>query len=375
MTDPTTLISNRNFHRRITLPTPSHGPLTITYADIGSPTGPTLLFCPGMFASRYLGIPLHVLAERAGVRLIVADRPGMGGATDVSAEERIRAWVEIFPRLLEHLGVQSVALASHSAGTMYLFNAWKSYPNLVEGRAFCLAPWVDPSHSRVTSMQAASYLPKGLFAYWHSIPRFFVTQASPVLASSGAVMRKMSGSMSSLSGLSSSKSDSQEESDKNFLDANYKRIQRDYGVPVKESEELAKLALKYMFDEETVGANGEALVCLRKTKNQGRDWGVCEDYAECAKTLQNLKGAGVQLEGVEGNGKVELRAYFAEKDALTGSRGQRYFDECWKIQTQSKEEEGNVKYLGRMVQGTDHDTLAQAVEVWEEIFGLVGGRQ
>ncbi|KAL4962972.1 alpha/beta fold hydrolase [Aspergillus stella-maris] len=361
MTDPISLISHLPFHRRVTLTTPSYGPLTITYADIGTPTGPALLFCPGMFASRYLGIPHHVLAERAGVRLIVADRMGMGGSTDVKAEERVRVWVEIFPLLLEKLGVQKVGLACHSAGTMYLFNCWHKYPGLVSGRVFVLAPWIDPTHSKVTSMQAASYLPKGLFNYWHSIPRFFVTQASPVLASSGAVMRKMSGSMSSISGLSGSKNDSQEESDKSFLDANYKRIQRDYGVPVKESEEIARLCLKYMFDESTVGANGEALLCVRNTKNGGADWGVCEDYGECAKTLR----------GLEGEGKVELRAYFAEKDALTGSRGQRYFDECWKSSTPDAEE--GVKYVGRWVQGTDHDTLASAVEVWEEILGLVSG--
>ncbi|KAL4947248.1 Alpha/Beta hydrolase protein [Aspergillus filifer] len=367
MTHPITLISHLPFHRRTTLQTPSYGSLTITYADIGTPTGPCLLFCPGMFASRYLGVPLHVVAERAGVRLIVADRMGMGGSSDVKPEERIGAWIEIFPLLLKELNVGRVALASHSAGTIYLFNVWYKYPHLVDGRVFCLAPWIDPSHSKVTSMQAASYLPKGLFNYWNSIPRFFVTQASPVLASSGAVMRKMSGSMSSISGLSGSKdtnqSLSQEESDKNFLDANYKRIQRDYGVPVKESEEVARLALRYMFDENTIGANGEALVCVRKTKGAGADWGVCEDYGECAKTLRGLEGAG----------RVELRAYFAEKDALTGSRGQRYFDECWKTSTSSEEEEGGVTYVGRTVQGTDHDTLAQAVEVWEEIFGLVSG--
>jgi pimeloyl-ACP methyl ester carboxylesterase len=123
---PIPLISNATFHRRITLPTP-HGPQILTYALIGSndaaPTrSRTLLFLPGMFASRYLGIPLHILAERAGVRILVVDRFGMGGSGDVPLSRRISTWCDVIPRLLEHLGIESVGLVAHSAGTIYTLN-------------------------------------------------------------------------------------------------------------------------------------------------------------------------------------------------------------------------------------------------------------
>ncbi|KAL5336979.1 Alpha/Beta hydrolase protein [Aspergillus crustosus] len=352
MPDPITFICDRRFHRRITLDT-QHGPLNVSYADIGCATGPTLLYLPGMFASRYLGIPMHLMAERAGVRLVVVDRPGMGASTNVEPGDRIAVWLDMLPRLLAHLNIQRVNLVSHSAGAIFLLNTWARYRELIAPVVTLLAPWVDPAHSRVVPMQLAQYVPTKAFAIWHQIPRFFVTQASPVFASSGALVRKMSMS----SGLSGGAS--QDESDRTFLDANYRRIERDYGVPVKESAELSELAVQYMFSEETVGGNGEALQCLRKTK--GSDWGACEDYAGCARTLGQQEREG------GGRGSVKLRVYHAETDSMVGKKGQRYVDECWNL----GEGYDGIEYTARMVKGTDHDTVSQAVEVWEEIFASV----
>lgn len=120
-TPPIILISRDTFHHRLTLST-LNGPLTVSYADIGSPTGPALLLLPGMFASRYLGIPMHAIAQRAGVRLLVVDRPGIGASSEVPLANRIDAWVDMLPRLLSHLGIPRISLVAHSAGTFYLFN-------------------------------------------------------------------------------------------------------------------------------------------------------------------------------------------------------------------------------------------------------------
>lgn len=46
----------------------------------------------------------------------------MGNSTDVPLAQRMSTWIETVPRLLAHLDIQHVSLASHSAGTMYLFN-------------------------------------------------------------------------------------------------------------------------------------------------------------------------------------------------------------------------------------------------------------
>lgn len=210
------------------------------------------------------------------------------------------------------------------------------------------APFVDIAHSRVTSLQIAKYIPNKAFDYWHLIPRFFVTQASPVFASSGAVMRRMSKS----SGIGTSQTDE----DRTFLDENFRRIERDYGVPKNESEELSRLAIQFMFTEDTVGANSEALQCLRK--GEGGEWGICGDYAACIKELAGLEG--------QRNGeRATVRTYFSETDALVGSRGQKYFEECWKASGDGAD------FECKMIKGTDHDTVAQSVGVWEEIFSLI----
>jgi pimeloyl-ACP methyl ester carboxylesterase len=387
---PIPLISNATFHRRITLSTP-HGPQILTYALIGSnDAGPTrsrtLLFLPGMFASRYLGIPLHILAERAGVRILVVDRFSMGGSGDVPLSRRISTWCDVIPRLLEHLGIESVGLVAHSAGTIYtlnmlvdegcrrfiqglvvflgmamfnptLFLPFASYTHPVT-KSFVAAPWVDPTHSHVTSMQLAQYIPQPAFKLWHHIPRFFVTQATPVLASSGAALRKISAPSSGL--ISSSRS--QEEADRTFLEANYRRVEREYGVPVKDQEELAQLAVNYMFAENTVGANSEALQCLRK--GEGREWGAVDDYAGYIKGLVERERERGRQEGRQDERGLRVRVYHAATDAMVGRKGQEYFEGCWRCAGEG------VDFDARRVEGTDHDTVSQAAEVWEEIFAL-----
>lgn len=170
-----------------------------------------------------------------------------------------------------------------------------------------------------------------------------------MFASSGAVMRQMSKS----SGIGTSQADE----DRTFLDANFRRIERDYGVPKKESEELSRLAIQYMFTESTVGANSEALQCLRK--GEGGEWGVCGDYAACIKALAAVER---QRDGE----RATIRTYFSETDALVSSRGQKYFEECWKESAVD-----GVDFECKMMEGTDHDTVAQSVGVWEEIFSFI----
>lgn len=82
-------INHPRIHQRFTLPaTTDHEALTVTYADVGRspPTTttlgsnsvvvslPTLLFIPGMFVSRYIGVPIYAVAEKWGVRVLIVDR-------------------------------------------------------------------------------------------------------------------------------------------------------------------------------------------------------------------------------------------------------------------------------------------------------------
>ncbi|KAJ5157258.1 uncharacterized protein N7482_008358 [Penicillium canariense] len=341
MSDPYHHISKSCFHRRINVDT-AYGPLNITFADIGCEKGPAILFMPGMFASRYLGIPLHVIAERAGVRLLVIDRPGMGASTDVPLAERVAAWTDMLPLFLAYLGISRVSLVSHSAGTIYLLNTWAQCRDYINPVMAVIAPWVDPTYSRVKVMQIAQYVPTKAFAFWNKIPRFFVTQAAPVLSASGALVRHMSPSGSS---------DSHETAeDLSFLNDNWRRVERDYGVPLLEQKELAHLAIRFMHTENTVGANSEAMQVLRK--DGGSSWGVCSDYAECAQALAV--------------NRFTLRAYFAATDALVGKQGQKYFEECWQAAGIEA-----IDFVSTTIEGSDHDTIAQSVEAWEDIFSFL----
>ena len=73
-------VSNSRFHRCFTIePTSTHGPLNVTYGEYGrepdkNGATPTLMFLPGMLASRYIGICPHKIAEKWGVRVLVVDR-------------------------------------------------------------------------------------------------------------------------------------------------------------------------------------------------------------------------------------------------------------------------------------------------------------
>lgn len=212
-----------------------------------------------------------------------------------------------------------------------------------------IAPWVNPAYSRVTAMQIAQYVPTKAFNLWHHIPRFFVTQAIPMLASSQTFFRQIS-----------SQGGGAVEENRSSLDANRQSVERDDDVLRAEMAELFRLALPFMYDESTVGANNEALLCLRKS--DGSDWGVCSDYAQCAQMLAAREQST--------DGRVSLRTYFAYKDALVGSRGARYFQECWKAPGVEA-----IDFISTTVDETDHDTLIQSFGVWEAIFTSIGGRQ
>lgn len=76
-------LAQDRFHQRFALPaTADHGDLQVSYADVGrapeqtdgSTHHPTVLFIPGMFASRYLSVMMHAIAEKLGVRVLIVDR-------------------------------------------------------------------------------------------------------------------------------------------------------------------------------------------------------------------------------------------------------------------------------------------------------------
>ncbi|KAF7562251.1 hypothetical protein G7046_g1894 [Stylonectria norvegica] len=369
-------ISNDRFRRRFTLPAAvNHGALEVSYADVGvvqDPSNvesvpPAILFMPGMFASRYLSVGLHAIAEKLGVRVLVVDRPGMGDSTDVPLGQRISVWVELVPRLLEHLSIEHVALVSHSCGALYLFNTLYHCRSILHPDApfiALMAPWVDPAHSHLTSVQMLQYIPAKAFGIWNLLPKFFVLEAGPALASSGALIGKFSNMFSP----SSATGDAQ---DMTELEKNRQKREVDYGLPRDVQVELDQLAMKHMFEENTVGANSEALQCLKKGNCS---WGKCEDYQvfirELVETEKALRHSG---ESDARRKRLKVRTYFAESDALIGKQGQLYMEECWRGNETGAVAEV-IDFETQTVAGVDHDTLVQSIETLERIFVGAGGR-
>jgi hypothetical protein len=61
-----------------------------------------------------------------------------------------------------------------------------------------------------------------------------------------------------------------------------------------------------------------------------------------------------------------------ESDALIGKKGQIYFEEC--CQGQLGEYQDVLDFTTETIDGVDHDTPTQSVEVLEAIFIEAGGR-
>lgn len=201
-------------------------------------------------------------------------------------------------------------------------------------------------------MQMLQYLPTSIFGIWHHIPKF--------ASAGGAAFQKFSQMLPSSSGLNAAETTS--------LERNRQKIESEYGLTVKLQKELQILAPKSTFSENTVGADSEALLCLRK--GPAGLWGECEDYALFVRNLAELEKRRRVDEG--GNGdreKLRICAYFAESDALIGKRGQSYMEDCWRGAGEG-EFQDVLTFTTATISGTDHDSLVQSVEVLEQIFLL-----
>jgi hypothetical protein len=302
----------------------------------------------------------------------IVHSPGMGNSTDVALSQRVSTWIETVPRLLAHLDIQHVSLASHSAGTIYLFNTlyhcrdilypeksmvsllgmlhFHSVLSILDGRIptpssrsnHTIAPWVDPAKSGITSMKMAQYIPTPAFKLWNRIPRLFLANDGSATATSGAMIAKLSASFPSKSG------DDQAQ--------NRLHIAQNYGLDLDQQKEIDSLMMQGMFKENTVGSNSEAMQCLRKEPDT---WGKCEDYKVFVREL-------VELERGRGGAPLKVQVFFAESDSMIGRKGQDYVETCWHQMDDG--DLGTIEFDSRVIPGTDHDSLVPSAEVWESIF-------
>jgi pimeloyl-ACP methyl ester carboxylesterase len=90
----------------------------LAYREGGDPHGRPVLFCHGWMASRLTGHPDDALTASLGVRLISADRPGIG-ASDADPRSSLLSVAADLEALADALGLERFAVVGHSGGGPY----------------------------------------------------------------------------------------------------------------------------------------------------------------------------------------------------------------------------------------------------------------
>lgn len=91
------------------------GDRTVAYEEMGAPDGMPVLFQHGTGDSRLCRNPDEALTASLGVRLVTADRPGVGGSSPFKGRS-ILDWVADVLVLVDSLGIDTFAVAGHSGG-------------------------------------------------------------------------------------------------------------------------------------------------------------------------------------------------------------------------------------------------------------------
>ena len=120
--------------------------MTVSLADVGSPTGrPALLFL-GLGCVRYIIGLYDEMAEALGIRLICLDRWGLGRTSEVGDEKRgMLEWAGVVEEVMDTLGVGRFSIFAHSAGAPYALASALKLGERVHGSVHLLAPWVSQS--------------------------------------------------------------------------------------------------------------------------------------------------------------------------------------------------------------------------------------
>ena len=167
----------------------------------------------------------------------------------------------------------------------------------------------------------------------------------PALALSGTVFNKMSSVVTSGAFSASSPDETK------AVEVNRRKIEAGYGLSRDFQAEIDTELPRRIFGESTVGANREALLCLKK--GPAGLWGVCDNYEVFIKRL-------VERERAE-TFKVKVRVFFAADDSMIGVKGREYMECCCK-------EQDELDFESRIVANTDHDSVLQSIEVLESVF-------
>lgn len=112
----------------------------LCYADYGDPAGRPLMYFHGWPSSRLQGLALHELCLQKGIRLIAADRPGVG-QSEWQEDRALMDWPPVVEELAQHLGWEKFAVLGVSGGGPYAVATAAALSERVEQVAIiCGAP-------------------------------------------------------------------------------------------------------------------------------------------------------------------------------------------------------------------------------------------
>ncbi|KAF9513448.1 hypothetical protein BS47DRAFT_968739 [Hydnum rufescens UP504] len=147
--------------RLITLRKHANSGITVSLADVGSPTGRPVILFLGLGCVRYIIGLYDEMAEALNLRLVCIDRWGLGRTTDVPNDKRgMLEWASVVEEVADQLGLQKFGIIAHSAGAPYALASALRMGDRIIGSIHLLAPWVSMSVDG--GYKWLKYVPAGL---------------------------------------------------------------------------------------------------------------------------------------------------------------------------------------------------------------------
>jgi hypothetical protein len=288
---------------------------------------------------------------------------------------------EMVPKLLGHLNIPYVSLASHSGGSIYLLNTLLVYPHLLHPHKpyVCLfAPWVSPNHSKVALWQISSQLPAPMIGKFASIAKLVNNNVMPLIAMSGSLSSPGLHSTPAPVLLPLTPTTPRSRASSIGSHESYSGLNLDDANVVKELREYIGV---FSFAESLDGASADAQLFLNKPRSV--PWCspsiVWSDIDDFVPLLSRIIEEDSRLD--DHTRTLTIDAFHAASDHMVGERGGLWFDQCffpgrsstWSTRRNSSEpvqqySHRNYDYRSEVVKGSNHDYLVDpafgASEVW-----------
>jgi len=259
----------------------------------------------------------------------------------------------MIPQLLAHLDITHVSVVSHSGGDIYLMNFLLTHPHLLHPTQpyICFfAPWVHPTHSRMSYLLATQLLPASLIGKFGSLVKFVNQDIIPLVGLSGAMINGIGSSLSHadraaapVAPITPSASVSQKP-----INNPHESIQDLALDDPQVVDELRKHIAKFMFAEGVDGFSMDTQLFLKRSVPWCSSSVVWNDFDDAIQLLSRTIQDDNQLTG--SNRVWMIDCFHAENDQLVGEKGRKWFNEIW---TPSQ----SYRYRSEEVKGTEHDFL------------------